>query len=157
MPDAPATADLADAEELRIEVPNKLGLHARPAARFVETASRFDATVTVADETTGRGPADARSLSALITLGVRQGHEILVRAAGPQADAALAALRELAGRRLRRRERRRTRHRAGSATAARRPPRRRARSSGVPAASGHRDRARPPTSRGSDPFTLPTT
>jgi phosphoenolpyruvate-protein phosphotransferase/dihydroxyacetone kinase phosphotransfer subunit len=95
-PDAPATADLADAEELRIEVPNKLGLHARPAARFVETASRFDATVTVADETTGRGPADARSLSALITLGAHQGHEILVRAAGPEASQALAALRELA-------------------------------------------------------------
>jgi multiphosphoryl transfer protein len=95
-PDAPATADLADAEELRIAVPNKLGLHARPAARFVETASRFDATVTVADETTGRGPADARSLSALITLGAHQGHEILVRAAGPEASQALAALRELA-------------------------------------------------------------
>jgi phosphoenolpyruvate-protein phosphotransferase/dihydroxyacetone kinase phosphotransfer subunit len=92
---APA-ADLAAAEELRIEVPNRLGLHARPAARFVETASRFDATVTVADQTTGRGPADARSLSALITLGVHQGHEILVRAAGPEATQVLTALRELA-------------------------------------------------------------
>ena len=49
-----------------------------------------------ADETTGRGPADARSLTALITLGARQGHAILVQAAGPEADAALAALRELA-------------------------------------------------------------
>jgi multiphosphoryl transfer protein len=95
-PDAPATSDLAEAQELRLEVPNKLGLHARPAARFVETASRFDATVTVADQTTGRGPADARSLSALITLGAHQGHEILVRAAGPEATQALAALRELA-------------------------------------------------------------
>ncbi|HEX5618989.1 MAG TPA: phosphoenolpyruvate--protein phosphotransferase, partial [Solirubrobacteraceae bacterium] len=65
-------------------------------ARFVETAGRFDATVTVADETTGRGPADARSLSALITLGAHQGHEILIRAAGPEAAQALAALRELA-------------------------------------------------------------
>jgi multiphosphoryl transfer protein len=95
-PAAPATAELDAAEELRIEVPNKLGLHARPAARFVETASRFDATITVADETTGRGPADARSLSALITLGAHQGHSILVRAAGPEAAQALAALRELA-------------------------------------------------------------
>ncbi len=77
-------------------MPNKLGLHARPAARFVETAARFDAAITVADETTGRGPADARSLSALITLGVRQGHDIRVQAAGADATAALAALRELA-------------------------------------------------------------
>lgn len=90
------TAELAAAQELRVDVPNKLGLHARPAARFVETASRFDAAVTVADETTGRGPADARSLSALITLGANQGHSILIRAAGPQAAEALAALRELA-------------------------------------------------------------
>ena len=77
-------------------MPNRLGLHARPAARFVETASRFDAAITVADETTGRGPADARSLSALITLAVRQGHTILLRASGAQASEALAALRELA-------------------------------------------------------------
>jgi phosphocarrier protein FPr len=98
--DAPAAAsaptDLAGAEHVVIEVPNKLGLHARPAARFVETAARFDAAVTVADETTGRGPADARSLSALVTLGVRQGHNIRVSAAGPEAAAALTAVRELA-------------------------------------------------------------
>jgi phosphoenolpyruvate-protein phosphotransferase/dihydroxyacetone kinase phosphotransfer subunit len=91
-----ATVDASGGSELRLEIPNRLGLHARPAARFVETAARFDATVTVADETTGRGPADARSLSALITLGVRQGHAIVVQAAGPQADAALAALHALA-------------------------------------------------------------
>jgi multiphosphoryl transfer protein len=93
---AAATPSLDGAEEIVLDVPNKLGLHARPAARFVETAARFDAAVTVADETTGRGPADARSLSALITLGVRQGHTIRIQAAGPDAAAALAALRELA-------------------------------------------------------------
>ena len=92
---APAESP-AGGEDLVIDVPNKLGLHARPAARFVETAARFDATLTVTDETTGRGPADARSLSALITLGVRQGHAIRVTAAGPEATAALTALRELA-------------------------------------------------------------
>ena len=95
-PPAAATVDASGGSELRLEVANRLGLHARPAARFVETAARFDAAVTVADETTGRGPADARSLSALITLGVRQGHAIVVQAAGPDSDAALAALRELA-------------------------------------------------------------
>ena len=91
-----AAPEVDGGHELRLEVPNRLGLHARPAARFVETASRFDAAITVADETTGRGPADARSLSALITLAVRQGHTILLRASGAQASEALAALRELA-------------------------------------------------------------
>ena len=116
---------------------------ARPRASS-RPPSRFDATVTVADETTGRGPADARSLSALITLGAHQGHEILVRAAGPEASQALAALRELAGRRLRRRERRRTRRRRRAAPPPAHDRLQPARSSGVPRRVGHRDRPRPP-------------
>jgi phosphoenolpyruvate-protein phosphotransferase/dihydroxyacetone kinase phosphotransfer subunit len=87
-----------DALELRLEVANRLGLHARPAARFVQTASGFDADITVSNLTTDRGPASARSLNALATLGVRQGHEILVRANGPDAAPALAALEALAER-----------------------------------------------------------
>jgi multiphosphoryl transfer protein len=73
-----------------------LGLHARPAARFVETVGRFDASVSVVDETSGRGPADGRSLSALVMLDVSQGHELRVRAEGPDADRVLEALRVLA-------------------------------------------------------------
>lgn len=82
--------------ELRIPVTNPLGLHARPAARFVQTAGQFDATVTAENLTTHAGPASARSLNGVATLGVQQGHDVLVRASGPQAAAALAALRELA-------------------------------------------------------------
>ncbi len=81
-----------------LPVTNPLGLHARPAARFVATASAFEAQVRVTNATTGRGPADARSLSAVAGLGVRQGHELLVTAAGPQADAVLQALAGLASR-----------------------------------------------------------
>jgi multiphosphoryl transfer protein len=83
---------------IRLAVRNRLGLHARPAARFVQTAGRFDADVTVTNVTTGRGPASGRSLNALATLGVRQGHDVLVAAQGPQADEALAALTALAER-----------------------------------------------------------
>jgi len=93
---APAEVAPAGGSELRLEVPNALGLHARPAARVVETAGRFDAAVQILDETSGRGPADARSLTALVTLGAHQGHTIVLRASGPDADAALAALRSLA-------------------------------------------------------------
>ena len=82
--------------ELRISVSNRLGLHARPAARFVETVGQFDATVTAENLTVPAGPASARSLNGVATLGVRQGHEILVRAAGPQAAEALSAVRHLA-------------------------------------------------------------
>ena len=62
----------------------------------MRTAAGFDADVTVANVTTGRGPASARSLNAVATLGVRHGDEILVRASGPQAEEALAAIRRLA-------------------------------------------------------------
>jgi multiphosphoryl transfer protein len=100
-PETPAPAAAAPAEErqtLRLHIRNPLGLHARPAARFVQTAAGFDANVEVTNLTSGRGPASGRSLNALATLGVRQGHEILVSAHGPQAEAVLDALAELAGR-----------------------------------------------------------
>ncbi|MFL5841171.1 MAG: phosphoenolpyruvate--protein phosphotransferase [Thermoleophilaceae bacterium] len=98
-PAAPAGAPAPPGEPahaLVLPVAIPLGLHARPAARFVETVGRFDATVSVVDETNGRGPADGRSLSALVTLGVRQGDELRVRADGPDAEGVLAALRALA-------------------------------------------------------------
>jgi multiphosphoryl transfer protein len=94
-----APAPEADgALEIRISVPNRLGLHARPAARFVQTVGQFDATVTAENLTVPAGPASARSLNGVATLGVRQGHEILVRAAGPQAAEVLSAVRDLAAR-----------------------------------------------------------
>jgi multiphosphoryl transfer protein len=95
-PGVPTTDE--GALELGLEVGNRLGLHARPAARFVQTASGFDADISVLNITTSQGPASARSLNALATLGVRQGHEILVRASGPDAEVALAALKALAER-----------------------------------------------------------
>ncbi len=93
-----AAIPLEEGLTLRLDIRNPLGLHARPAARFVQTAGAFDADVGVTNLTSGRGPASGRSLNGLATLGVRQGHEILVSAHGPQAAAALAALAELAGR-----------------------------------------------------------
>jgi phosphocarrier protein FPr len=87
-----------EAETLRLRVDNPLGLHARPAARFVQTVGGFDAQVEVTNLTTGRGPAPGASLNGIATLGVRQGHEILVSAHGPQAPEALSALTALAER-----------------------------------------------------------
>jgi multiphosphoryl transfer protein len=94
----PAEAPAGDGVTLRLEIRNPLGLHARPAARFVQTAAAFDADVEVMNLTSGRGPAAGRSLNGVATLGIRQGNEILVTARGPQAEQALAALSELAGR-----------------------------------------------------------
>jgi phosphocarrier protein FPr len=95
---AAAEAPAVEGLTLRLQIRNPLGLHARPAARFVQTAGEFDADVEVTNLTSGRGPAGGRSLNGIATLGIRQGNEILVTARGPQAEQALAALSELAGR-----------------------------------------------------------
>jgi phosphoenolpyruvate-protein phosphotransferase/dihydroxyacetone kinase phosphotransfer subunit len=95
-PEQPVEAAGDWSAELRLAVANRLGLHARPAARFVEVVGALDAEVEVSNATRGRGPADARSLTGLATLSVRQGDEIVVRARGAQADAAMTALRALA-------------------------------------------------------------
>jgi multiphosphoryl transfer protein len=95
---AGTSAPLEEGLTLRLDIRNPLGLHARPAARFVQTAAGFDANVQVLNLTSGRGPASGRSLNGLATLGIRQGHEIMVSAHGPQAAAALDALAALAKR-----------------------------------------------------------
>jgi multiphosphoryl transfer protein len=90
--------DAGEEVAARLKVRNPHGLHARPAARFVQTASGFDARVSVLDLTNGRGPADAASLNGVATLGVMRDHEIEVRASGPMAAEAIEALRALADR-----------------------------------------------------------
>jgi phosphocarrier protein FPr len=82
---------------LCIKVTNPLGLHARPATHFVRTAGNFpDVILKVKNQTTGRGPVSARSINGVTTLGVRKGHEILITAAGSNAQSALDALKQLA-------------------------------------------------------------
>jgi phosphocarrier protein FPr len=83
----------AETEQISLVVRNRLGLHARPAARLVSTAGRFAAEVTL--ERDGRR-ANAKSINQVATLGVRQGDTITLSAGGPDAAAALAALRALA-------------------------------------------------------------
>jgi phosphoenolpyruvate-protein phosphotransferase len=83
---------------IEVAVSNEHGLHARPAAKLVALARRFDAQVTVADLTSGRGPVDAGSLSMVATLNAQQGHRLRVGASGPDADEALAAIGALAER-----------------------------------------------------------
>ncbi len=93
-----STAPDGAGASIRVTVTAAHGLHARPAARLVQTASSFDARVTVRDLTNGRGPADAASLNAVAMLSATMGHEIEVAAVGPQAHEALAAIGALAER-----------------------------------------------------------
>jgi multiphosphoryl transfer protein len=90
-PDAAAPPDA----ETRLEVRNAIGLHARPAARFVAVARDHDAEVRVA-KAGGGAPVRATSLTNVVALGARFGDTLVVSASGPQAAEALAALRALA-------------------------------------------------------------
>jgi len=75
--------------EIRLTVIDPSGLHARPAAKFVQAASRFTSRIHIRHD--GR-EADAKSLIALLGLTIRPSSDITLAADGPDADAALAAL-----------------------------------------------------------------
>ncbi len=96
---APATAPVvAPAEEVQqvvLTLKNKHGLHARPAARFVQLAASFDANISVRNESSGKGPVQAKSLNALATLGAVGGNKIAVIASGREAVQAVQALAKL--------------------------------------------------------------
>lgn len=68
------------------------GLHARPAALFVQAASRFKSTITA--EANGR-KANAKSLLAVLSLGAAPGTALRIVADGEDAEEAVAALVEL--------------------------------------------------------------
>jgi phosphocarrier protein HPr len=76
-------------------IKNRLGLHARAAAQLVRTVSQFRAEITVSKD--GQ-EVDGRSILGLLMLAAAQGSIIEVRAAGPDAAAALAAIEDLVGR-----------------------------------------------------------
>ncbi len=78
-----------------LTVRNAAGLHARPAALFVQMAARFQSDVRVRNLTRNRGPASAKSSVGLMTLQVSQGDQIAVLADGPDAAEAIAALADL--------------------------------------------------------------
>lgn len=88
----------ADAVRAEVEVTAPHGLHARPAARFVQCVNLFAGSrVWVSDADSGRGPVDGRSLTAIATLDARQGHRLELAATGDRAAEVIEALVALAG------------------------------------------------------------
>ncbi|MZD04387.1 HPr family phosphocarrier protein [Streptomyces sp. SID5785] len=80
--------------ERRLVVTEEAGLHARPAAAFAQTAARATAEVTVAREDGTAVPA--RSVLSLMTLNIRCGDAIVLRASGSDAESTLDALARIA-------------------------------------------------------------
>jgi phosphocarrier protein FPr len=84
-----------DTLEARLVIKNLHGLHARPAARFVQTSAKYNADIRIQDLTNQKGPVSAKSLNAVATLGAVKGHQVVIQARGPDAQQALAALTEM--------------------------------------------------------------
>ncbi len=78
--------------EITLTVRHNVGLHARPAALFVQTAKQFASDVKVAH---GEREVNAKSILSVLTLGAEQGAVITIRTEGNDADQALAALEAL--------------------------------------------------------------
>jgi phosphocarrier protein HPr len=88
-PDVPANE--APLSKL-LEIKNRLGLHARAAAQLVQTASQFDAEITVGKDDQ---VVNGKSIIGLMMLAAAQGTSIEVNVSGPQAAEALEAIERL--------------------------------------------------------------
>ena len=80
--------------EREVRIRNKLGMHARAAVKFVQTANTFKSDVTVVKD--GQ-EANGKSIMGLLTLVAAHGVTMTVMCDGDDAQAAVTALAELVG------------------------------------------------------------
>lgn len=75
-----------------IVVKNAQGLHARPAALFVQIASRYNSEVTLQKD---NERVNGKSIMGILTLGVQPGVKLILQVDGEDADKVAAELEEL--------------------------------------------------------------
>ena len=75
--------------EKQVEIINKLGLHARAAAKLVSTAAKFGSRIEVEF---GDQCADAKSIMAMMMLAASKGSSIQIRADGGDEEIAMATI-----------------------------------------------------------------
>jgi phosphocarrier protein HPr len=78
--------------ELEVEIKNADGLHMRPAMQFVDTASKFNASITISS---GDTSVDGKSIMQMSMLAATYGTKLKIKAEGADAAEAVEALREL--------------------------------------------------------------
>ena len=72
-----------------MKIPNKYGLHARPAMQFVELANQYGSTIDVSN---GSLSVDAKSIMSVMRLAGTKGTVLTISADGDDAQAAADAL-----------------------------------------------------------------
>ncbi len=83
--------------ELEVQILNRLGLHARAAARFVHAAQQFRSRVTVVRDATR---VDGKSILGLLTLAAPKGAKLKLRVEGEDEEQALRHLARLVAERF---------------------------------------------------------
>ncbi|MBK6884990.1 MAG: HPr family phosphocarrier protein [Tetrasphaera sp.] len=73
-----------------VTIASAVGLHARPAALFVEAASETGLDIEIAKP--GEDPVDATSILGVMALGAKHGEEVVLTAEGEGAEEALDSL-----------------------------------------------------------------
>jgi phosphocarrier protein len=76
-------------KEHAVKVSNPLGLHARPSAMLVQTASKFKSDIWISKD--GR-EVNAKSMLGVMTLAAEMGSTLIIHANGPDEDKAIDAL-----------------------------------------------------------------
>ena len=80
--------------ERRVTITNRLGLHARAAARLVRRATQFSSQVELEREDTGSA-ADGKSILSVLLLAASRGTRLIIRADGDDEQRAVDAIAEL--------------------------------------------------------------
>jgi phosphocarrier protein len=78
--------------ERQAVIVNPLGLHARPAAQLVKLASSFTAQIELVKDGT---PVNGKSIMGVMMLAAEHGSNLVIRAQGPDAAAAVEAIANL--------------------------------------------------------------
>ena len=78
--------------ERTVIIRSKSGLHARPAAIFVQKAKGFQSQITL---TKNEKTANAKSILSVLTLGAAQGDQVILKVNGDDAETALGELASL--------------------------------------------------------------
>lgn len=81
--------------EKTVQIQNRAGLHARPAAEFVKLAGRFKSEVRVSKEGLD---VNGKSIMGVLMLAAERGSSITIQADGSDAGEAVSALVDLVGR-----------------------------------------------------------
>jgi len=75
--------------EKKLTIKNKQGLHARPAALFVQIANKYESDIIVRK---GRQEVNGKSIMGLLTLAAERGAKLNIKANGHDAKEAIEEL-----------------------------------------------------------------